>query len=203
MLVIRAQAAPVSLNRYSQLFYLGNDSVFCNDSKQARIATIGGTFDTLHAGHKEYIRLAFEFVERVWIYVSADEHANRRKRYVVQPYEVRVEKLEEYLAQSVEPRRYQVRCLRNMEELQRDYLELPELRENIFLAVVSPEYYDFFQNLNAKRETRGLHSFLTLVKRRTLTADKRDLSSYEVRRRLPVNGKSGHVEINHNLLAPV
>lgn len=203
MLVIRAQAVPVSSNRYSQRFYIGNDLVFYNDSKQQRIATIGGTFDTLHAGHKEYIRLAFEFVERVWIYVSTDEHANSRKRYVVQPYEDRVEKLEEYLDQNVESSRYQIRRLRNMDELQRDYLETPELRENLFLAVVSPEYYDFFQDLNGKREARGLHSFLTLVKRRTLTADKRDLSSFEVRMRLPVNGKSVHREVAHKILQPV
>lgn len=177
--------------------------MFCNDSKRERIATIGGTFDTLHAGHKEYIRLAFEFVERVWIYISTDEHANARKRYIVQPYEDRVEKLEEYLAQNVESRRYQIRRLRNMEELQRDYLETSELRENLFLAVVSPEYYEFFQDLNVKREARGLPSFLTLVKRRTLTADKRDLSSYEVRRRLPVNGKFAHREISHEALHPI
>lgn len=162
-----------------------------------RIATIGGTFDTLHAGHKEYIRLAFEFAERVWIYVSTDDFANKQKKYLVRPYEVRVEKLAEFLHQNVDCHRYQIRRLQRMEELQQDYLEAPELREHIHMAIVSPEYYDYFQELNAMREARGLKSFLTLVKRRTLTMDRRDLSSFEVRKRLPINGR--HAQ----LLAPL
>ncbi|MEK7728399.1 MAG: adenylyltransferase/cytidyltransferase family protein [candidate division KSB1 bacterium] len=153
------------------------------------IATIGGTFDTLHAGHKEYIRLAFNFAEYVRIYVSADEFVQDHKRYSLRPFEARVEKLLEYLQQNFEFSRYQIRRLRSLEELREDYLETPGLREHLHLAIVTPEYYDFFQELNRQREARGIKSFLTLVKQRTLTRDRRDLSSYEVRKRLPSSGK--------------
>jgi cytidyltransferase-like protein len=153
------------------------------------IATIGGTFDTLHAGHKEYVRLAFSFSEHVRIYVTADEFARRYKKYPVRPYEARVEKLLEYLQQNFEARRYQIRRLRSLENLREDFLETPGLRECLHLAIVTPEYYDFFQELNRRREARGIKSFLTLVKQRTLTRDRRELSSFEVRKRLPANGK--------------
>ncbi len=168
--------------------------MFLNHRQKERIATIGGTFDTLHAGHKEYIQLAFEFADRVWIYVSSDEFASGQKKYPVQPYEIRLEKLLEHLHQTVEHGRYQIRRLHGLGELQKDYLEAAELRDKIYAAIVSPEYYDYFQNLNCLREIRGLRSFLTVVKRRTLTKDKHDLSSYEVRKRLPVNGKHLIVE---------
>lgn len=153
------------------------------------IATIGGTFDTLHAGHKEYIRIAFDFAEHVRIYVSADEFAHGYKKYAVRPYEARVEKLTEYLQQNYEYRRFQIRRLRSLEDLREDFLDTPGLRELLRLAIVTPEYYDFFQELNRQREARGLKSFLTLVKQRTLTRDRRDLSSLEVRKRLPASGK--------------
>jgi len=165
------------------------------------IATIGGTFDTLHAGHKEYIRLAFSFSEHVRIYVSADELARAYKKYPVRNYEARVEKLAEFLQQNYEHRRYQIRRLRALEDLREDYLETPDLRECLQLAIVTPEYYDFFQELNRQREARGIKSFLTLVKQRTLTRDRRDLSSFEVRRRLPGNGKHVRRDKFHGQIA--
>lgn len=160
------------------------------NAHNVRIVTIGGTFDTLHIGHKEYIRLALEFSENVWIYVSSDDYAGEQKKYCVRPYNDRVEELKDFLTQNVIYQHYQIRCLNRLEELQRDYLEAPELARGAYMAIVSPEYYDFFQTLNALREMRGLKSFLTLVKRRTLTAELRDLSSYEVRKRLPINGNT-------------
>lgn len=164
------------------------------NGQHERIVTIGGTFDTLHTGHKEYIRLAFEFADHVWIYVSSDAYANEQKRYPVRPYEARIEELKDFLSQNIACRQYHVRCLSSLKELQRDYLESPELSRCVYMAIVSPEYYDFFQTLNVVRETRGLKSFLTLVKRRTLTLDLRDLSSTEVRKRLPINGKYAPLE---------
>lgn len=160
-----------------------------NNRPSECIATIGGTFDTLHAGHKEYIRIAFDFAEHVRIYVSADEFAHGYKKYAVRPYEARVERLSDYLQQNYEARRYQIRRLRSLDDLREDFLETPGLRELLRLAIITPEYYDFFQELNRQREARGIKSFLTLIKQRTLTRDRRDLSSFEVRKRLPASGK--------------
>lgn len=165
-----------------------------NNRPSECIATIGGTFDTLHAGHKEYIRLAFEFSEHVRIYVSADEFARTYKKYPVRPYETRVEKLLEFLQQNYDARRYQIRRLRTLDNLREDFLETPGLRECLHLAIVTPEYYDYFQELNRQREARGIKSFLTLIKQRTLTRDRRDLSSFEVRKRLPSYGKNSRRE---------
>jgi pantetheine-phosphate adenylyltransferase len=158
---------------------------FPENKNQERIATIGGTFDTLHTGHKEYIRLAFEYADRVIIYVTSDEYVNGKKKYSVRPYASRVEELE-YFIQSIEcDNRYQIRCLHNQDELINDYLKRPDLKEKIYMAIVSPEYYDFFLELNRLREAQGLKSFLILVKPRSYNPLNNDISSYEVRKRLP------------------
>jgi phosphopantetheine adenylyltransferase len=53
------------------------------------------------------------------------------------------------------------------------------------MAIVSPEYYDFFNDLNRLRETSGLKTFLILVKPRSYNSMNHDISSHEVRRLLP------------------
>src|SRR5574341_1359585 len=67
------------------------------NGEQVRIATIGGTFDTLHPGHKEYIQLAFEYADQLLIYVSSDEYCIGKKKYEVHPYEKRIQELEEFI----------------------------------------------------------------------------------------------------------
>jgi len=39
---------------------------------------IGGTFDALHDGHKEYIRTAFEFGDRVFIMLKSEDWKDKR-----------------------------------------------------------------------------------------------------------------------------
>ncbi len=156
---------------------------------QERIVTIGGTFDTLHTGHKEYIRLAFEYADRVIIYVTSDEYINGKKSYDVRPYNYRVEKLEHFIQviqeeiKSEKP--YRILCLHNQDELITNYLEKPDLKENLYMAVVSPEYYEFFLKINQAREAQGMKSFLMLVKPRSYNPANNDISSLEVRKILP------------------
>jgi cytidyltransferase-like protein len=152
---------------------------------QERMATIGGTFDTLHAGHKAYIRLSFENADNVIIYVSSDDYAREKKSYKVRPYADRVDDLQHFIQEEMECKKhYQLRCLKSTDELRTDYLKRKDLR-SLYMAIVSPEYYDFFNDLNRLRETSGLKTFLILVKPRSYNSMNHDISSHEVRRLLP------------------
>jgi pantetheine-phosphate adenylyltransferase len=150
---------------------------------QEHIVTIGGTFDTFHKGHKDYIGLAFQSMETdcVLIYVTSDEYVRRKKDHIVQSYERRVERLKDFIQERGYRKRYDIRCLHNEEELEFDYLENDCLRHNICMAIVPPEYYDAFLKLNQAREARGLNSFLILVKMRTRDHRNEDLSSSLIR----------------------
>lgn len=148
---------------------------------QELIVTIGGTFDTLHKGHKEYVRLAFQFADRVLIYVSSDEYVHEKKDYIVRPYETRVKRLKDFIEEIRSAHRCEIRCLHKLEELESDYLENKDIRNNIYMAVVPPEYYDFFLNLNYTREARGMQPFLILVKLRKRDFKNGDFSSSAIR----------------------
>lgn len=149
-----------------------------------RIVTIGGTFDTLHHGHKEYIRLAFEFATRVIIYVNSDLFIAGKKTYPVHNYQERVENLQQFLQNLGDTNQYQIKKLNSLEDLKKDYLENPNLTE-VFMAIVSPEYYQDFLELNHAREALGLRNFLILVKQRTRDFQYQDISSTRVRAKLP------------------
>jgi len=154
-----------------------------------RLVTIGGTFDELHRGHKDYVRLAFEFSTRVIVYVNskqfnATQFAKGRKKYLARPYDYRLEKLKEFLQElegenPLQRIRYQIRELHQFDDLKKDYLDNPELKE-VYMAIVSPEYYADFCELNRLREARGQSNFLILVKQRTRDLQQ-DISSTLVR----------------------
>jgi len=144
----------------------GTEEPSTTNGARERIATIGGTFGILHEGHKEYIQLAFEYVDRVLIYVNSDEYTNGKKHYSVHPFEHRVDQLKAFIKQIGCENRCEIHRLNNLKELETDYLETEDLKEKIYMAIVSPEYYDFFLRLNNAREARGMNSILILVKPR-------------------------------------
>jgi pantetheine-phosphate adenylyltransferase len=55
-------------------------------------AAVGGTFDRLHAGHKALLELAFSVADKVFIGVTCDEMARKKKNgHNVQSFRERVE----------------------------------------------------------------------------------------------------------------
>jgi len=157
--------------------------MFSGNGHQERIVTIGGTFDTLHIGHKEYIQLAFEYADRVLIYVSTDIYTIGKKSYGVKPYKIRIKPLQNYIKEIGCEGRYQIRCLDKIENLQNDLV-----REKIYMVIVSPEYYNFFLQINHAREKSGVQSFLILVKPRVnyhVGNQVKDISSSNMRYRQP------------------
>lgn len=145
-----------------------------------RIATIGGTFDTLHQGHKDYIKLALDFSDYVIIYIKTDEYVNGKKTYQVKPYQERYEKL----AKFVEQIRCQDKCEIRLHDRKDDiivaYLNEFTRQDTLYMAIVSPEYYEKFLEINSLRENNGLNSILIFVKPR-FRDGKNDLSSGSLR----------------------
>lgn len=145
-----------------------------------RIATLGGTFDTLHHGHKDYIQLAFEFAQYVIIYIKTDAYVNGKKSYQVRPYQERYEKLAEFVKQIGCQTKCEIRPHGNTDDFVTDYLNEFTQRDVLYIAMVSPEYYEKFLAINRLRESKGMSSILLIVKSR-LRDGNNDLSSSAVR----------------------
>lgn len=137
-----------------------------------RVATVGGTFNRLHPGHTRYIDVALRLARRVCVHVSSNEFAHNSKTYEPRNYQERVGRLEEHLAAIGALHRCQLRRLDSREQLEAFVLTTPELD----LAVVEPQYYDFFLGLAKQRESSGLDPLYLLVKVRTML-EGQELSS--------------------------
>jgi len=145
-----------------------------------RIVTGGGTFDTLHAGHQEYIRTVFEYAGRVLLYVSSDEYAKTKKIYEVRPYNFRVKRLVNFITKlGIAKDRYEIRQLKTLTQIKNDLFN-----EDVHIAVVVPEYYTLLHRINKYRMDYGKKGILILVKERTRDQKNGDLSSTAIHRDL-------------------
>lgn len=167
-----------------------------------RIATIGGTFDVLHHGHKEYIKLAFDFSDYLIIFVSTDKYLKGKKKYSVKPYKDRLKKLMEFIHQLGYQNRYEVRKHKRKNDFKKIYLQTFTKKNTMYMAIVSPEYYKRFIKINRAREKKGMNSILLIVKPRlyeNLSNGKRvDISSTAIR-----NGNCKHSHSLKNEETPI
>jgi cytidyltransferase-like protein len=151
---------------------------------QKRIATIGGTFDTLHQGHKEYIRLALDFSDYAIIYLSTNEYLDSKetgkKNYQVRPYEERFNKIAEFVEQIGCKAKCEIRPHNNADDFVVAYLNQYTRRDTLYMTIVSPEYYEKFLEINRLRESKNMSSILLIVKPR-FRDGKNDLSSSAIR----------------------
>jgi cytidyltransferase-like protein len=155
-----------------------------NQNRQKRIVTVGGTFDTLHQGHKEYIKLAFEFSDYVIIYISTNEYLNSkktgRKNYQVRPYEERYNKLAEFVKEIGCENKCEIRRHNHEDDFKTAYLNEFTQRDVIYMSMISPDYYDRFREVNRLRENNGMNGILLIIKPRYRVGNI-DLSSSSIR----------------------
>jgi cytidyltransferase-like protein len=150
---------------------------------QKRIATIGGTFDALHQGHKDYIKLALDFSDYTIIYLSTDEYANGKKNYQVKPYEERYKRITQFLQQIGCQQKCEIRPHAEANDIIVAYLNEFILHDVSYITIVSPEYYEKLLTINRLRESKGMNSILLVVKPR-LRDGKTELSSSAIHRLL-------------------
>lgn len=132
----------------------------------------GGTFNHFHQGHKDYIRLAFEFADEVYIFLSSDSYAKICKSCPVEPYDIRKKYLENYLKEINGYKKYHIYELISESSLIQFCIE-----NEITMAIVSPEYYSLFTKINRIREDESKQPLLLLVKQRTKDPDGCDINS--------------------------
>lgn len=151
-----------------------------NTDHPSQVAIIGGTFDTLHSGHKSYIKQAFIFSKYVHILLRTNGYAQNSKSYIVKSYDIRYSQLENFLREIKKENHCKIHRLEKEEHITKFCIE----HQEITLAVIGPEYYPLFERVNQTRERRGIQSLLLLVKQRTKTSDGLDISS------TVINGKN-------------
>ncbi len=141
------------------------------------IASIGGTFDVLHQGHEDYIKMAFANADFVWIYVTAGKCAARVKKYDVRSYQSRVERLKTFLKLiGIEKDRYKIKQIRTENQLTHELAV-----KKIHKAIIPPEYQKLFDRINQERLSSGQKKIAVLIKERSIDKNNIDISSTSFR----------------------
>jgi pantetheine-phosphate adenylyltransferase len=127
--------------------------------KKLKTVAVGGTFDKLHKGHRILLIRAFEIGEKVLIGLSSDEFAEklgRQKNHAIACYEKRLSELKEFLRQND--------FLERTEIMPLDDAYGVTLSQGILEAlVVSRETEYMAQEINKKREKKGLEPLKIVV----------------------------------------
>ncbi|RIK73282.1 hypothetical protein DCC62_17720 [candidate division KSB1 bacterium] len=145
--------------------------------EKSKSATIGGTFDTLHRGHKEYIRKAFDKATYVFIYITSDDLAQKQKNYHVRSRELRIKNLQAFLRGiGIEQDRYETREINALEQLKNELANV-----EVDISIIAPDYLELFDGINHKRKEKGKKSISVVIKERTRDAKNGDLSSTAIR----------------------
>jgi pantetheine-phosphate adenylyltransferase len=126
------------------------------------VSTVGGTFNTLHLGHVDYLKIALAISDIVHISMTSDRYAAALKSYEVRPFDVRLKELKSFLESMEAINRTMVHCLESRRHLTTFIMEA-----EFNVAVVEPRYFKLFQKLNDRRKTLNLQEYCILLKPRT------------------------------------
>jgi len=138
---------------------------------------VGGTFDELHKGHRILLTKAFEVGERVLVGLSSDDFAEkltRQKNHAIASYEKRLAELKEFLRQNG--------FLERAEIMPLDDAYGVTLSKGVLDAlVVSQETEYMAQEINKKREKRGLEPLKIIVVEMVPAENQIPISSTRIR----------------------
>jgi inosine/xanthosine triphosphatase len=111
-----------------------------------RKVIVGGTFETLHGGHRELLRLALSSGRRVYIGLTSDEFTIKNKSYGCSPFSSRKRRLERFLG----------RDLGRVEIFKLNDVYGPTLSGDFDAIVVSEETRGRAEEINKIRRSKGL-----------------------------------------------
>lgn len=139
---------------------------------------VGGTFDELHKGHRALLMKAFEAGEKVLIGLSSDKFAQklrRQKNHVIACYEKRLAELKEFLKQHGFSDRAEIIPLNDAYGVTLNHGCLDAL-------VVSQETEYMAQEINKKREKKGLKPLKIIVIEMVPAENSVPISTTRIRR---------------------
>lgn len=137
-------------------------------------ATVGGTFDALHAGHERYLEIGCSLAYNVHVHLTSDEFAAVLKSYPVKPFEVRRSQLLAFFEKRACADRVEIHALHSNDELRAF-----AIAERVGVAVVEPAYVTLFLEINRQRRALGIAELCLLIKPRSEDADG-ELSSTRI-----------------------
>lgn len=135
------------------------------------VGTVGGTFEGLHEGHRQYLRTAALLTEHLHVFVSHERRAQRQKPYTVTPATIRLAAIERFVGGLTAPSRLTMHVVTDGRDVKRFCCFEP-----VDLAVVIPEHRYRFEDYNEQRRRAGLAEFYILLKPRSRT-DEDELSA--------------------------
>lgn len=141
-----------------------------------KLIILGGTFDKLHAGHKEFLRFAFSHGEQVRIGITSDEYVAKHKRnQSILSYENRKKEVESFLRHEGLLQRTEIVVINSK------FDETQNLAGKNTALLVSSETYLSGLEVNKQRKESGLEPLPLIVMPvvRTKTGEK--ISSSDIR----------------------
>lgn len=123
---------------------------------------MGGTFQGLHDGHRQYLEIAAELAEFLFVFVLADCYARARKSYPVDPTADRINAIRAYLEKKGVESAYEFREVYEAGEVDR-FLATAD----VDLVVTEPCHRERFARVNAQRLECGRPEYYVLVKPRS------------------------------------
>jgi pantetheine-phosphate adenylyltransferase len=144
---------------------------------QFDLVATGGTFDEIHAGHRELLIRAFSLGRSVIIGVSSDSFAAARKgkNRLRHRFEARVERLEQFIHNEFGNVNFEIR------ELTDDFGPTSWDR-NLQALVVSEETEPKGHEINRIRSRKGFDPLVIITVSMLKAEDGRPLSSSRIRR---------------------
>ena len=138
---------------------------------------IGGTFDTLHRGHREFLKTAFSLGDEVLIGITSDRMARKKPLpYKISDFRTRKKNLMEFLDKNF-PRPLLYKIIKIEDPFK------PGLGEDLDVIIVSPGTRRNANKINLLRSRNGLKPLKIVQIPWVLAGDGKPISDLRIRRK--------------------
>jgi len=138
-----------------------------------RLVSVGGTFNTFHPGHEDYLRFATTLADSIHIFIATDRYAAQRKRYNPRLLRNRRRTVANFLNKIGCGNRVEIDPLRDISDIQKYVIETRKLD----IVVAERAYVSWFAEWNDERISSDLEGYMIMCRPRTTTPDGNDIAS--------------------------
>ena len=149
------------------------------------IVATGGTFDILHKGHYMLLLKAFEVGRHIIIGVSSDSYAIRKKKNIINNYDIREENLKKFIKKNFKKSNYSVYQLD-------DFYGPTVLTRDVQAIITTPSSLENCVKINGLRESKSMPQLEIILVPLVEDKEGKVISSSRIR--------EGEIDINGNKL---